>query len=63
MYRVEITNVSYFKVSGNNVKMHVAYFWRPRLYKIILGMAVRCIMYVVFCLLMLVGIYHKKRRN
>ena len=40
--------------------MHVAYFWRPRLYKIILGMVVRCAMYVVFCLLVLVGIYHKK---
>ena len=38
-HRVEITNVSYFKVPGNNLKMHVAYFWRPRLYKIILGMA------------------------
>ena len=40
--------------------MHVAYFWRPRLYKIILGMAVSCVIYVVFCLLMLEGIYHKK---
>ena len=44
--------------------MHVTYFRRPRLYKLILGMAVLCVLYIVFCLLlynMLMVYIHKKQ--
>ena len=51
------------KVAGNEIKMCLTYFGRFQSYKIILGMAILCVMYIIFCLSMLVGIYSSKTQE
>ena len=51
------------KVAGNEIKMCLTNFGRFQLYKIILGMAILCVMYIIFYLSMLVGIYSSKTQE
>ena len=55
--------ISLIKVAGNAIKMHVTHFGRPQLYKIMLGTEILCVMYVVFCVSMFLGIYSSKTQE
>ena len=51
------------KVAGNEIKLCLTYFERSQLYKIILGMAILRVTYIVFCLSMLVGVLSSKTQE